>query len=102
MLVKALVAVESESECEALLEDIMTRKELLDIANKAFSENGLSTLEAGFRNGGSDAADVTAFGIPCIDSIGVCGERAHSKEEYGIITSLPEAAKRLASIILAL
>lgn len=77
-------------------------KALLDIANKSFAKNGLSTLEAGFRNGGSDAADVTAFGIPCIDSIGVCGERAHSKDEYGMIPSLPEAAKRLASIILAL
>ena len=34
LLVKALVAVESESECEALLEDLITRKELLDIAQR--------------------------------------------------------------------
>ena len=72
---------------------------LLDQANAAFIQNGLSTLEIGFRNGGSDAADVTAFGIPCIDSIGVGGERAHSVEEYGLIRSLPESAKRIAAIV---
>ena len=75
---------------------------LLNIANSAFKKNGLSTLAAGKRNGGSDAADVTAFSIPCIDSLGVEGERAHSKEEYALIDSLAESAKRIASIITAL
>ncbi len=65
-------------------------------------KKGLFRLAAGKRNGGSDAADVTAFGIPCLDSIGVGGERAHSVEEYGVISSLSESAKRIASIILAL
>lgn len=74
---------------------------LLAIANEAFEKNGLSTLEVGKRNGGSDAADVTAFGIPCIDSLGVGGERAHSKDEYGVISSLAESAKRVVAIISA-
>ena len=34
MLVKALVAIESEEECEALLEDLMTKKEALDIGQR--------------------------------------------------------------------
>ena len=34
LLVKALVAVENEKECEALLEDLITRKEMLDIAQR--------------------------------------------------------------------
>ncbi len=75
---------------------------LLSIANAAFEENGLSTLEVGKRTGGSDAADVTEFGIPCIDSLGAGGERAHSKEEFGVISSLSESAKRLTAIITAL
>ena len=74
---------------------------LLSIANAAFEKNGLSTLAVGKRNGGSDAADITAYGIPCIDSMGVGGERAHSKEEYGVISSLSESAKRLVAIISA-
>lgn len=73
--------------------------ELLAIANKAFEKSGLSTLEMGFKSGGSDAADVTAFGIPCIDSIGVRGGRLHTPEEYGVISSLSEAAKRIAAIV---
>ena len=76
-------------------------QELLARANEGFLANGLSPLALGHRNGGSDAADVTAFGIPCIDSLGVGGERAHSAEEYGIISSLAESAKRIAAIIYA-
>ena len=73
--------------------------ELLALSNKAFEKYGLSPLECGFRSGGSDAADVTAFGIPCMDSMGVCGERAHSKDEYAIISSLFESAKRVTAIV---
>ena len=72
---------------------------LLEIANTAFKKCGLSTLEGGKRTGGSDAADVTAYGIPCLDSLGVKGDRAHSKDEYGVISSLSDAAKRIAAII---
>lgn len=75
---------------------------LLKKANQLFVQNGLSTLEIGMRTGGSDAADVSCCGIPCLDSIGVGGERAHSVEEYGVISSLAESAKRLASIICGL
>lgn len=55
--------------------------------------------EIGKRTGGLDAANVTRCGIPCIDSIGVAGGRAHSIEEYGVIASLSESAKRIATII---
>lgn len=72
---------------------------LLNKANELFAENGLSKLEIGTRTGGSDAADVASHGIPCMDSMGVAGERAHSVEEYGVISSLAESAKRIASII---
>ncbi len=34
LLVKAIVATDNEKDCEALLEDLMTRKELLDIAQR--------------------------------------------------------------------
>lgn len=75
---------------------------LLEKANRLFAENGLSTLEVGMRTGGSDAADVSCRGIPCLDSIGVGGERSHSTEEYGKIDSLAESAKRIAAIVCGL
>ena len=34
LLVRALVSVDNEKDCQALLEDLMTRKELLDIAQR--------------------------------------------------------------------
>lgn len=75
---------------------------LLERANAAFEENGLSILEAGMCNGGSDAADISDYGIPCLDSLGVGGERIHTTEEFGLIRSLVDSAKRLAAIISSL
>lgn len=72
---------------------------LFNKANELFKQNGLSTLAIGKRNGGSDAADVSAHGIPCLDALGVCGEHAHSTNEYAIIPTLSESAKRIATII---
>ena len=34
LLVKAIISVNNESDCEALLEDLMTRKEIMDIAQR--------------------------------------------------------------------
>ena len=75
---------------------------LFNRTNELFEQNGLSALAIGKRNGGSDAADVTAYGIPCLDSLGVCGEHAHSTREYANIPSLSESAKRIATIIMGI
>ena len=42
LLVKALVAIDNEKDCEALLEDLITRKELLDIAQRMLVPKKLS------------------------------------------------------------
>ncbi len=42
LLVKALVQVDNEKDCEALLEDLMTRKECLDIAQRLLVAKMLS------------------------------------------------------------
>lgn len=75
--------------------------ELLRVANSAFEENGLSVLAPVMGSGGSDAADVTAYGIPCLDSLGVAGGRIHSKDEFAVISSLAESAKRIVAILTA-
>ena len=66
--------------------------------NEIFSECGLSTLKEDARKGGSDAAYVTAAGIPCVDSIGVRGGYIHSPLEYAYLSSLAESAKRMAVV----
>ena len=72
---------------------------LLETVNHIFNKNGLPTLEAGTLRGGSDGADVTAYGIPCLDSLGVVGNGTHSIKEYAELDSLAESAKRMAAII---
>lgn len=92
----------TQTNLRSAMEPVERNVKLLAKANELFVQNGLSTLEIGMRTGGSDAADVTLAGIPCIDSLGVGGERGHSVEEYGIISSLAESAKRIVSIVCGL
>ena len=71
---------------------------LLDRMNEIFESVGMSTLEAMSGKGGSDAADATVYGIPCLDSLGTAGGRIHSPDEFSYLESLRESAKRLAAV----
>lgn len=72
---------------------------LLDAMNAIYEENGMSRLAPRKVNGGADSAEVTAAGIPCVDSLGVVGGKIHSKDEFGVLTSLKDSAKRIAAVI---
>ena len=71
---------------------------LLERIGDILSENGCERLEGNKRNGGSDAADVTARGIPCLDNMGVLGGKVHSPDEYAVCDSLKTVAMRIALI----
>lgn len=71
-------------------------QELLDTMNRIYRENGLPVLGMRKCLSGSDAAYITEAGIPCVDNIGVAGGMIHSVEEFALLSSLSEAAKRLA------
>ncbi len=73
--------------------------QLLETMNRIFEENGLPVLKAAKRRGGSDAADVTDAGIPCIDSIGVAGGKIHTADEFAYLESLRDSAKRIAAVV---
>ncbi len=72
---------------------------LAEKINKAFEKCGLPVLKPSKRTGGSDAADFTDYGIPCVDSIGAEGYHIHSTNEYAYKKSLLEAAKRIVAIV---
>ena len=74
--------------------------ELVEKIRHCYAEAGLSDAVAASANGGSDAADMTGYGIPAIDSIGVAGGRIHSTEEFAYLSSLKESAKRQAAVIM--
>ena len=73
--------------------------ELLEKINQVFDKVGLSRLEAAGGMGGSDAADVTVFGIPCIDDLGAIGGLIHNTGEYAYLNTLYDTPKRLAAIV---
>lgn len=72
--------------------------ELLGRMNEAFEKAGLPVLDYRAALGGSDAAYITLADIPCIDSIGVEGDRGHSADEYMQLKSFASCAKRLAAV----
>jgi acetylornithine deacetylase/succinyl-diaminopimelate desuccinylase-like protein len=50
--------------------------------NEIFANSGLPELKPCLGNGGSDAADMTAYGIPTLDNLGTEGGEGHSIREY--------------------
>ena len=91
--------------CELVLESLRdameltdTNTALLDKINEIFDENDLPALIMRATGGGSDAAYTTQAGIPTIDSIGVSGGGIHARSEYAKISTLKDAAKRVAAI----
>ncbi|MBQ2377387.1 MAG: M20/M25/M40 family metallo-hydrolase [Clostridia bacterium] len=72
--------------------------ELLEKVNRALERAGVTTLRGVMRKGDSDAADVTSFGIPCLDSIGVKGGEIHKTSEFAYLESLREAAQRVVAV----
>ena len=82
------------------MEQCERNEKFLEEANDAFEKCGLPRLEIMKSNGASDAADVSSTGVRCIDSIGVDGGRIHSAEEYAIMESLKDCAKRIVAVAL--
>ncbi len=75
---------------------------LLVRLNEIYAKNGLPELKMRKSTGGSDAAYVTAYGIPCVDNLGIEGGYIHSPGEYARTDSLWESALRLIFPILYL
>lgn len=81
------------------MEDVPRNRALLTRMNEIYTRVGLSPLAPSRRTGGSDAAEVTAAGIPCVDNMGAAGDRIHSTDEYAYLASLKENAKRIAAVV---
>lgn len=76
-----------------------TNLALFNRANEIFKEVGLTEREQWYSPGGSDAAYITQKGIPCLDNVGVVGDRIHSHEEFVYISSLKYSAKSMAAVV---
>ncbi len=107
--VRKIAAHTTVEGCSCLLDKISDRPAmplcdtnlgLLFRMNEIYSNCSLPELFPRFCLSGSDAAYTTGAGIPTVDNIGVDGGRIHSVEEFARISSLAEAAKRLAAVAL--
>jgi glutamate carboxypeptidase len=88
-----------QSSFRICMEQNQRNVDLLEKMNCIWESNGLPRLVGKRHNGGSDAADVSAYGIPCIDCFGTSGGGIHSPNEFARISSLAESARRISSII---
>ncbi len=84
------------------MEETEQNLDLLRKVNKILENNGFEKLTPRRGAGGSDAADMTAYGITCLDSLGVMGKNMHSLDEYALISSLTACAKFLTLVTLEL
>lgn len=84
------------------MERVERNIELLDALNIAFEKCALPKLAPATRTGGSDAAYVTKFGTPCLDSLGTEGGEIHTANEFMRLASLKESAQRIVAAVLYL
>jgi len=84
------------------MEPVQRNLALLDRVNEILSACGMDSVRGVSRTGGSDAAQITVAGIPCLDSFGVVGGGLHSTDEYANKESLRLGARRLASVLVNL
>ncbi len=73
--------------------------DLMEKANKFLVQEGIEPLVNSKKTGGSDAADVSAVGIPVLDNLGIQGGKSHSENEFAYLHSLEYSAKRLATLV---
>ncbi len=76
--------------------------QLLDKINSILSNAGMYPLSWISQQGGSDANDATAAGIPAIDNLGIWGGGGHTNDEFAKLDSLAPCAKQVVTIIIGL
>ncbi len=74
---------------------------LFELARRLGQEIGLDLLERAV-GGASDGNFTAALGIPTLDGLGVCGDGAHTDDEYVTVAQLAPRAAVLAGILLNL
>ena len=74
---------------------------LFSQASKFANQLGISLGEC-LAGGGSDGNFTGALGVPTLDGLGAVGDGAHSRDEYVIVSALPERAALLAALLATL
>ena len=75
--------------------------ELYELAEEIAATIGFTPGHGSF-GGGSDGNFTGALGIPTLDGLGVCGDGAHTHQEYLLYSSLVPRAQLMAGLLLRL
>ena len=71
---------------------------LFNKMNEIWRENGMEEAEMATSLGGSDAANVSSAGVPTVEGLGILGGSIHTPNEFAVLSSLANNAKRLAIV----
>ena len=74
---------------------------LFHLARSVGMEMGIQLTESG-TGGGSDGNFTSALGVPTLDGLGPVGGGAHARDEYLLVSSMPERAAVVAGVLLNL
>jgi glutamate carboxypeptidase len=74
-------------------------KALLDEAQRAATDIGVTPPEGAYAAGGSDGNFTATLGIPTLDGLGAVGGHAHGRDEYVNVAAMPERAALLAALL---
>ncbi|MBT9775681.1 M20/M25/M40 family metallo-hydrolase [Clostridium sp. MCC353] len=69
---------------------------LCDFMNELASELHMPEFGKIQRGGVSDSGNIVAAGVPTLDGLGIVGEFAHNRKEYGILQTMYDRTKLLA------
>ena len=72
---------------------------LLELAQRAAAELGLSKLRSVGVGGGSDGNFTAGIGVPTLDGLGAVGDGAHAEGEHVVISAMAPRAALVAALV---
>lgn len=82
------------------LQETEETNRFFDLINEVAVSEGFVPFGKVHLGGASDAGNIQSAGVIVIDNLGIRGEYAHNRKEYGIVESLYDRAKIFAGTVL--
>ena len=84
------------------LQETEETNKFFDLINEVAKEEGFEPFGKVHLGGASDAGNIQSAGVIVIDNLGIRGQFAHNRKEYGVVESLYDRAKIFAGTVLRL
>jgi glutamate carboxypeptidase len=84
------------------LQETEETERFFNLINRSAEEQGFPPFGKVHLGGASDAGNIQSAGVVVIDNLGIRGEYAHNRKEYGVLESLYDRTKIFAGTVLML